>query len=49
MFIKSSLMANKQEAFLTLLILRCYKLKPPLDITILSIAVKVKKTEKMKR
>ena len=42
-------MANKQEAFLTLLILRCYKLKPPLDINIPTISVKVKKTEKMKR
>lgn len=49
MFTKSSLMSNKQEAFLTLLILQHYKLKPQLDITIPTIAVKVKTTERMKR
>lgn len=42
-------MSNKQEAFLTLLILQHYKLKPRLDITIPTIAVKVKMTERMKR
>ena len=42
MFTKSSLMSNKQETFLTLLILGHYKLKPQLDITIPTIAVKVK-------
>ena len=49
MFLKSSLMSKKQETFLTLLILGHYKLKLQLAITIPTIAVKVKKAERMKR
>lgn len=45
MFTKSSLLSNKHETVLTLLIFRHHKLKPQLDITASTIMAKVKKTE----